>query len=79
MPLTQKTFWNTGTENKYCSSLNKQVIIMLVKSSNVKFTEQCPLHFHVGEAPLLRETVSLMLIDSLIRAALLRFPLLLRA
>ena len=79
MPLTQTTFWNTGTENKYCSSLNKQIIIMLVRSSNVKFTEQSPLHFHVGEAPLLRETVSPMLIDSLIRAALLRFPLLLRA
>ena len=30
MPLTQTTFWNTGTENKYRSSLNKQVIIMLV-------------------------------------------------
>ena len=27
---TQTTFWNTETENKYRSSLNKQIIIMLV-------------------------------------------------
>ena len=42
MPLTQTTFWNTETEKKYRSSLNKQIIIMLVRSSNVKFTEQSP-------------------------------------